>query len=544
MEIQGVRVALRSIKSIKGQIILAVGAISVATMVVVALGYLGLRGLVANLDLVVNTNTVKSDILAEMELLIVSRADTVRNIALTDEIDRMKPDQLRLVELKKRYEALGSQLEPLLNDEASKRLWDKAKKAAVAAEPAIVDAQAMAQLMQLEDAAKALTVRLAPIQNEWIAALDELSKIARRDRELAMVSANRNSFNTMVGMGVIGSLAILVGLIFGLAVARRAASRLSRAVDAADLISQGNLGQKVVVSGDDEIADVLHAVERMRESLYRVVDEVRVGVEAVSTASSEIASGNAELSNRTEQQASALQQTAASMEQLTGTVSQSSDNAQQADVLAISAKTSAVSVGEVVGQVVSTMEDISMSSRKIGEITGLIDSIAFQTNILALNAAVEAARAGEHGRGFAVVASEVRALAHRSADAAKEIKTLIADSVDKVQAGSALVSRAGDTMSEMVVHVGKVSDLISDIAAAAREQSAGIAQISESVNHMDQTTQQNAALVEETASAAESLEQQAERLKIAVEAFQLGDIGKVRSVSRGHTPNLARLIAH
>jgi methyl-accepting chemotaxis protein len=262
-------------------------------------------------------------------------------------------------------------------------------------------------------------------------------------------------------------------------------------------------------------------MEEMREGLVTIVERVRTGTEAISTASSQIASGNMDLSSRTEQQASSLEETASSMEELTSTVRQNADNARQANQLAASASSIALHGGTVVAQVVATMGDIDDSARKIVDIISVIDGIAFQTNILALNAAVEAARAGEQGRGFAVVAAEVRSLAHRSAAAAKEIKTLIGDSVVKVDAGSQLVAQAGNTMNDVVDSVRRVTDLMAEIAAASQEQSAGIEQVNQAISQMDQVTQQNAALVEEAAAAAESLQGQASSLAHTVSVFKV-----------------------
>jgi methyl-accepting chemotaxis protein len=290
----------------------------------------------------------------------------------------------------------------------------------------------------------------------------------------------------------------------------------------AQVVAQGDLTQPIATRYPDSVAGSL---ERMRVQMSTVVGEVRAGVESVSTASSQIAAGNSDLSSRTEQQASSLQETAASMEQITGTVKANADSARQASALATQASAVAERGGQVVGAVVSTMDEISASSRRIAEIIGVIDDIAFQTNILALNAAVEAARAGEQGRGFAVVAGEVRGLAQRSAQAAREIKALIGDSVDKVQAGSQLVDDAGATMAEIVQQVKRVTDLIGEITHATLEQSGGLAQVNEAVTQLDRTTQQNAALVEQSAAAAESLQQQAQALAGAVAVFRLNAVG-------------------
>jgi methyl-accepting chemotaxis protein len=315
-----------------------------------------------------------------------------------------------------------------------------------------------------------------------------------------------------VGIAVFASWSLSHGIARGLAATHAAAQH----------ISTGDLSQPIAVEGRDELAEMAQALATMQASLITVVSHVRQGSESVATASAEIAQGNNDLSARTEQQASAIEETASSMEELGATVRQNADSAQQAKQLAVSASAVAAKGGNVVNQVVETMKGINASSRKISDIISVIDGIAFQTNILALNAAVEAARAGEQGRGFAVVASEVRSLAGRSADAAKEIKSLINDSVARVEQGSTLVDQAGETMSEVVGAIQRVSDIMSEISAASSEQSTGVAQVGEAVQQMDQATQQNAALVEQMAAAASSLRNQAQDLVQSVAVFNLG----------------------
>ena len=310
---------------------------------------------------------------------------------------------------------------------------------------------------------------------------------------------------------------------------RRVVQDLGRAVDAAGAIAQGDLTREIHADRRDEIGDLLQAMAGMQQSLHRMVNQVRRASDSIGTASVQIASGNQDLSVRTEQTASNLQQTASAVEQLTGTVRSSADAAAQANQLAQGAQSVAQRGGDVVGQVVTTMHEINNASRKIADIIGTIDGIAFQTNILALNAAVEAARAGEQGRGFAVVAGEVRALAQRSAEAAREIKGLIGASVDKVESGSHLVQQAGETMGEIVASVQRVTDIIGEITAAASEQTQGFEQVNEAVVKLDQMTQQNAALVEESAAAAESLRDQAHSLSQVVEGFRTGDGGSGQS---------------
>jgi methyl-accepting chemotaxis protein len=317
------------------------------------------------------------------------------------------------------------------------------------------------------------------------------------------------------------SIAVLLAIALALIISRAIARPIAEAVDVAKAVAKGEMTVSIQVEGSDETAQLLRALDEMRNGLVQVVYNVRQGSESVATASAEIAQGNHDLSARTESQASALEETAASMEELSSQVKHNADNALQASQLASSASSVAVKGGDVVGRVVQTMKEINDSSRKISEIISVIDGIAFQTNILALNAAVEAARAGEQGRGFAVVASEVRSLAGRSADAAKEIKSLINASVERVEHGTALVDEAGTTMTEVVGSIRRVSDLVSEISSASSEQAAGVAQVGEAVTQMDQATQQNAALVEQMAAAASSLRSQAGDLVQAVAVFKL-----------------------
>ncbi|MCC7689635.1 methyl-accepting chemotaxis protein [Janthinobacterium sp. EB271-G4-3-2] len=348
-----------------------------------------------------------------------------------------------------------------------------------------------------------------------------IDKTAREIDEVAKTS--RNLLLTLavlaLGFGVVCAWLLTMGIVRPL----RTAVEIARKVAAGDLTAQ------IDASAKDETGQLLQALKDMNTSLLNIVSEVRTGTDSIATSSTQIAAGNQDLSSRTEEQAGSLEETASSMEELTSTVKQNADNARQANQLAASAAQVAVKGGEVVAQVVGTMESINASSNKIVDIISVIDGIAFQTNILALNAAVEAARAGEQGRGFAVVASEVRNLAQRSASAAKEIKTLIGASVEQVNAGSMLVAQAGSTMNDIVDSVQRVSDIITEITAASSEQSVGIDEINRAIGQMDAVTQQNAALVEESAAAAESMQHQAHNLAQVVSVFKLN--GQQASVS-------------
>jgi methyl-accepting chemotaxis protein len=333
----------------------------------------------------------------------------------------------------------------------------------------------------------------------------------------ATADASRNSA-IAYGLMVLAAAAAVAG---GVMLSRQILQPLERAMEVADLVAHGDLSSTINATGKDEVGVLLASLHTMQNNLSKMVVNVRQGSEGVATASAQIASGNHDLSARTESQASALEKTASSMEELSATVKQNADSARQANQLALSASTVAVKGGEVVSQVVETMKGINESSRKIADIISVIDGIAFQTNILALNAAVEAARAGEQGRGFAVVASEVRSLAGRSADAAKEIKSLINASVERVEHGTSLVDEAGVTMTEVVGSIKRVTDIMGEISAASNEQAAGVSEVGAAVSQMDQTTQQNAALVEEMAAAASSLKSQAQDLVQVVAVFKL-----------------------
>jgi len=349
--------------------------------------------------------------------------------------------------------------------------------------------------------------KLAQYERDRIDALGDLVKTSSRHAEIALIG--------------FGACALILGVLMSNWLVRSITSPLKRAVEASNRIARFDLTERIETHDRDETGQLLHALAGMQAALQSLVTQVRQTTEGINTASTEIADGNLDLSARTEEAASSLQQTAASIEEMHGTVQQSAQSAQQANQLASSAALVAERGGQVVSQVIETMEDIQSSSQKIADIIGVIDGIAFQTNILALNAAVEAARAGEQGRGFAVVAAEVRSLAQRSAVAAKEIKSLIGSSVEKVTAGTGLVGEAGKTIGEVVASVKRTSSIVAEISIAASEQSQGIGQVNAAVSQLDQVTQQNAALVEQSTAAAESLKHQARQLTEMVRRFRV-----------------------
>ena len=389
--------------------------------------------------------------------------------------------------------------------------------------------------LQVNDMAAAAKAPVAPSQSAFLTLYREWRADQSRLTSLG-VAENSSAYSRMMWILSIIMAAVLAVIVlcwFGLR--KIVMTPLNSSINHIQHIAQGDLTQPIMVEGRNEMTQLAASLHNMQQSLVRTVTNVREGSDAIFTGASEIAAGNNDLSARTEQQAASLEQTAASMEQLTATVKQNAENARQASQLALSASETAEKGGNVVAGVVKTMSEIAGSSKKIADITSVIDGIAFQTNILALNAAVEAARAGEQGRGFAVVAGEVRNLAQRSAQAAKEIKGLIDDSVNRVNVGSQLVGTAGETMSDIVSAVTRVTDIMGEIASASDEQSRGIDQVGQAVTEMDRVTQQNASLVEESAAAAASLEDQASRLSQSVSVFKI-QRGALQQTLTKHLP--------
>ena len=420
----------------------------------------------------------------------------------------------------KTTEALGK-MEKILSTVRGRELFQAIQEARTAYNTPRDKLRELIKQQKKDEATELLFTQVIPAQDKYFQVLDQFVAFQKSLMEQSVAEGRDTTQSAIAMMLGLSAVAIALCVIAAWLVTRSITRPLNEAVSVASAVAAGDLTVQIGATSKDETGTLLAALKSMNDSLHRIVSEVRQGSDTINTASAEIASGNLDLSSRTEEQAGALEETASAMEELTSTVKQNADNARQANSLAATASEVAVQGGSVVGQVVQTMGEINDASRKIVDIISVIDGIAFQTNILALNAAVEAARAGEQGRGFAVVASEVRTLAQRSASAAKEIKALIDDSVSRVDNGSRLVEQAGATMTEVVASVRRVTDVVAEISAASNEQSDGIEQINHAITQMDQVTQQNAALVEEAAAAAQSLQEQSTRLSATVSVFKL-----------------------
>ena len=495
-------------------------AMVLLSMATAAIALYELHHIESNFEDVLLDNKIKLNNDMSESVHIVSRV--TRTIVLLDDKPAKSAEMEKVVKARDSYDKAWDALNKFPSSETGKANRAKIKEAAESAHA--LNSRVLALGMDGGKDAEAVTLLMneaGPATGRWQATISEYLAFQEGNNQKlyeASVASYKNSQLLLIGSEV---AMILLAALLGWLITRSVTGPMNQATAAAEQVADGDLTAELHSDGKDETAQLLTALSNMKGNLTRIVGGVRQNAEGVATASAQIAQGNQDLSQRTEEQAAALEETAASMEQLNATVKQNADNAKQANQLALGASTVAVKGGEVVSQVVTTMKGINDSSKKIADIISVIDGIAFQTNILALNAAVEAARAGEQGRGFAVVASEVRSLAGRSADAAKEIKGLITASVERVEQGTALVDQAGATMTEVVNAIKRVTDIMGEISAASSEQSIGVGQVGEAITQMDQVTQQNAALVEESAAAAESLKSQALQLVQAVAVFKL-----------------------
>lgn len=503
------------------RIFLSFMAMVLMILIVALTAWSALSGNQAKADAIVQDNNVKiaSANLMRRELNVIARS--TRNLILYVEPAARMQQKNRVADARAAYDIHSKKLDSLIRSDAAKQIFTDIASNRAATESKFLDVIELTDEGKTQEAVAYLRDKIQASQDRWVAGIEAM--IATQEKQNAdSISQLHEAYQRSVQLLIAcTTAALLLGLLLAWLITRSITRPISEAVTLAVNITGGDLSNVMSVNSSDETGILLQALADMQKSLAAVVTNVRQGSEGVANASAEIAQGNHDLSARTESQASALEQTAASMEELNSTVRQNADNARQANEAAQSASTLAVKGGQVVAQVVETMKEINDASNEISNIIGVIDGIAFQTNILALNAAVEAARAGEQGRGFAVVASEVRSLAGRSAEAAKQIKSLINASVERVGNGTLLVDQAKHTMGDVVGGIQRVTELMGEISAASNEQSLGVAQVEEAVTQMDQVTQQNAALVEEMAAAASSLNSQADDLVGAVAVFKL-----------------------
>ena len=484
----------------------------------------------------------QQDLAEEMRRTLLSSAVSVRNMGLQTKVDAVQKDEAEAKRQRAAYLAAKSKLEADGLGDKERELFSNLADIDKQMDAQFKEAVDLAAQFNTEQAGAVITGKIDPLLTKAMAELATFVALQKQRANEATEQANASNQTTANIIAGAGVLVLLLAGLMAWSLTNSITAPLKTALEATGRVAQGDLVSDIPQGRADsreETQQLLAGLLEMRNGLARMVSEVRSGAENISTGANEIATGNTDLSQRTETQASNLEETAASMQDLSNNVKNNAETARQANQMASSASSAATKGGEVVGQVVTTMDEITAASRKIADIIGVIDGIAFQTNILALNAAVEAARAGEQGRGFAVVASEVRSLAGRSAEAAKEIKNLIGASVEKIETGTRLVGAAGNSMNDIVAQVKRVADLIGEISASAHEQTSGIEQVNQAIVQLDNVTQQNAALVEEAAAAADSLNQQAGRMVEVVSIFKLG-ASAVASPTRLNRPAPAR----
>jgi methyl-accepting chemotaxis protein len=503
----------------------AFALVLVMLVIVAATGLHSMASVNQSMVNITRGNDVETRMALDMRLSVDDRMIALRNIVLLDDPAEMQNQVDRIKVQAEKYDLAARTLDTtfatygIAADE--RKLVADIQALSAAAQPLIGRIRDLGLANENQAARRILLGDMRTVQRSWQASLDALAESERVQNDLALATSDASYAAASTIMLVSSGLAVLCGLILAWIITKGITRPINSAVQLAKAVAAGDLTSQISITARDETGVLLNALKDMNASLKTIVTEVRSGTDAMSVSTTEIADGNMDLSRRTEDQASSLEETASSMEEMTATVRQNADNALQGNQLAVLAMDDASKGGAVIASVVATMDEINASSSRMSEIIGVIDGIAFQTNILALNAAVEAARAGEQGRGFAVVASEVRNLAHRSAAAAKEIKTIIGESVTKVDSGSRLVDEAGKTMEQVVVSVGRVTAIMAEITSASQEQSVGIDQINQAIMTMDNVTQQNAALVEQSAAAAQSMQDQSMHLAGVVSKFVL-----------------------
>ena len=518
---------------IRTRLLSTFGMIVVLLISVAITGYQGMKRSNEAIHQIVDINVSKIFLLNEMSTSVHIVSRVIRSIALLHEEAETSSQAVKITEARKQYDDAEAALEKMPLDDKGREFLGKIKEAA-AESRAFNDKFLGLTKSDQEAAVKSLMSEGLAANTKWQSLLLDYTKLQLTKNKTFEEETQANYHSATLFVLIFTLLAtlfaVLVSWFISRSIVRQIGCEPKEAIGIAQQITQGDLTVQIVTRPGDSTS-LFHSIKLMRDNLAKIVTQVRLASDSIADNSRDIVTGNMDLSSRTEHQASALEQTASSMEELTSTVKQNAENSQQANKLSNAASNVAAQGGVVVSQVISTMDSINSSSQKIVDIISVIDGIAFQTNILALNAAVEAARAGEQGRGFAVVATEVRNLAQRSASAAKEVKALIDDSVEKVTLGSRLVNQAGTTMAEVVTSVGHVTGIIGEIAAASNEQNAGIEQINEAIISMDNVTQQNAALVEEAAAASASLQTQVENLVQLISVFKVDEAGRPASVT-------------
>ncbi|KUZ28967.1 methyl-accepting chemotaxis protein [Burkholderia territorii] len=512
--------------TIKAKLLGGFGLLAAVVVVVSGMALKALSDTNDEFSRYMNGVNARANLSAQIRTAVDRRAIAARNLVL---VTTPSDIQLELADVQQAHKDVQDRLAKLKDmmanatdtTDRARELVAEIVRVEASYGPVALNIVGLAQAGKKDEATADIDNRCRPLLAQLVRATDAYATYTReREAQIAQAFADRYAVERNVLLAIC-AVAIVIAVGGGLWLTRKITAPIVAAVEVARTVANGDLGSRISVSGNDETRDLLDALHTMNARLIDIVGRVRDSSNSIAHAVGEIASGNLDLSQRTEEQAASLQETAATMEEFTSTVRLNAENAQQASTLAANASDVALRGSSVVGRVVETMTEIGNSSSKIADITGIIEGIAFQTNILALNAAVEAARAGEQGRGFAVVASEVRSLAQRSSTAAKEIKELISASVQTIQAGSALAGEAGETMSDVTRAVARVTDIMGEIAAASAEQSRGIDQVNLTITQMDQTTQQNAALVEQAAAASKSLEAQGRDLSETVSAFRM-----------------------